>query len=166
MKLVLPLMVMTASLANPAEQAPHLDRIAVVDYGIYTGDAATSTPAPGTSTGQVTFISNLQLAEATRTIPARLGVRFGFRFDVIGEPEGKTVTLHAVTIFPPPGLKNPALPQPKARSDYNLTATLGTQSYRTYTFDSDWEVVPGVWTMQLWDADRMVAEERFTVVRR
>ena len=109
MKLGLPLLVLTASLTSPTDQAPHVDHVAVVDYGIYTGDTATSTPAPGTSTGQVTFVSNLQLAEATRTIPARLGVRFGFRFDVVGEPQGKTVTLHAVTIFPPPGLRNPAL---------------------------------------------------------
>jgi hypothetical protein len=32
-----------------------------------------------------------------------------------------------------------------------------------YGFDNAWEIVPGVWTEQIWYQDRMLAERSFTV---
>ena len=32
-----------------------------------------------------------------------------------------------------------------------------------YGFDNAWEIVPGVWTEQIWYQDRMLAERTFTV---
>ena len=37
--------------------------------------------------------------------------------------------------------------------------------YRDYTFAHDWELLPGVWTFQIWYQGRMLAEEKFTVVK-
>ena len=71
----------------------------------------------------------------------------------------------SVTIFPSPGLRDPASSQPKTRSEYDWSTTIGEQSFRIYTFDSDWEIVPGVWTQQLWYQGRMLAEQKFTVVK-
>jgi len=42
----------------------------------------------------------MRLNSRTRTIPARQGVAFGFRFTVVGTPSGAIAPLHAVTIFP------------------------------------------------------------------
>jgi hypothetical protein len=32
-----------------------------------------------------------------------------------------------------------------------------------YGFDNAWEIVPGIWTEQIWYQDRMLAERTFTV---
>jgi hypothetical protein len=146
-------------------QTPQIDRIDVVEYGIYTGNTQGTQSAPGTATGTVSTIGDIQRAATTRTVPAQQGVRFGFRFVVVGAPAGTVVPLHMVTIFPPPGLTNPATQQRKAQSEYDTSAAIGTTSYKGYNFTNDWEAAPGIWTMQIWYQGRKLAEQTFTVVR-
>jgi hypothetical protein len=40
---------------------------------------------------------------------------------------------------------------------------IGTLCLLGYGFDNDWEIVPGVWTEQIWYQDRTLAERSFTV---
>jgi hypothetical protein len=137
----------------------------VIEYGIYTGTTQNVRIEPGTATGTVTALGDIEHAATTRNIPAQQGVRFGFRFTVAGAPSGAVVNLHMVTIFPPPGLTNPATQQLKDHSEYDTTATVGTPSFKGYNFTNDWEVAPGIWTMQIWYQGRKLAEQKFTVVR-
>jgi Domain of unknown function (DUF3859) len=165
MRLLLPLLLSLLVSTGAYAQTPQVDRIDVVEYGIYTGNTQGMQAAPGTATGTVSTISDIQHAATTRTVPAQQGVRFGFRFVVVGAPAGAIVPLHMVTIFPPPGLTNPATQQPKAQSEYDTSAAIGTTSYKGYNFTNDWEVAPGTWTMQIWYQGRKLAEQSFTVVR-
>jgi hypothetical protein len=165
MRIALLFLLLLLAVPGAYAQAPQIDRIDVVEYGIYTGNTQAMQSAPGTATGTVSTISDIQHAATTRTIPAQQGVRFGFRFVVAGAPAGAIVPLHMVTIFPPPGLTNPATQQLKAQSEYDTTAAIGTTSYKGYNFTNDWEVAPGVWTMQIWYQGRKLAEQSFTVVR-
>jgi hypothetical protein len=165
-KLTLSIVLLLLSPIGAHAQAPSIDRVDIVEYGLYTASAERRpVAAPGTATGTVTPLSNMQHTATTRTVPAQLGVRFGFGFIVVGAPLGTQVSIHSVTIFPSPGLRDPASSQPKTRSEYDWSTTIGEQSFRIYTFDSDWEIVPGVWTQQLWYQGRMLAEQKFTVVK-
>jgi|SRR5271165_526494 len=165
MKLVLSLLLFAFSGGTAYAQTPHVDRIDVPEYGIYTANMDSKVPAPGTATGTRNVVGNVQHEATTRTVPAQLGVHFGFRYSVVGAPDGAAVLLNRVTIFPPPGLRNPANPQPKTRSELDLARRIGEQYYADYSFDNDWEIVPGIWTFQLWYEGRMLAEQTFTVVR-
>jgi hypothetical protein len=165
-RLVLPIVLLLLSPMGAHAQTLRVDRVDIVEYGIYTASAqGRPVAAPGTATGAVTPLSNMQHTVTTRTVPAQLGVRFGFGYIVVGAPLGAQVSIHSVTIFPSPGLHDPASSQPKTRSEYDWTTTIGEQSFRIYTFDSDWEIVPGVWTQQLWYQGRMLAEQKFTIVK-
>jgi hypothetical protein len=74
------------------------------------------------------------------------------------------VSLHVVTIYPSPGLNNPANPPARERDEYDRAVHVGEELYTGYRFDHDWEVVPGTWTFQLWYEGRMAAEQKFTIV--
>ena len=165
MKLVLWLLVLMLSSVGAYAQPPHVDRIDVAEYGLYTAQVSSEVMAPGTSTGTTKLLTDIQHTVTTRTVPARIGVHFGFRYTVIGAPAGETVRLHMVTILPSPGLTDPANPQPKLRSEYDMARTIGERLYRDYSFEHDWELVPGVWTFQIWLQGRMLAEQQFTVVK-
>lgn len=141
-----------------------IDRIDIGEYGIFTADTTNTTLAPGAVVTHST-VQNIRLAATTRTIPAQLGVRFGFRYTVVGAPVGTKVQLHRVTIFPAPGLTDPATQKSATRSEYDIHPTIGTVTYTGYAFDNAWEVVPGVWTIQIWDQGRKLAEQTFTVVK-
>jgi hypothetical protein len=165
MRLVWSVLVLMLSSINAHAQAPRVDRVDIFEYGLYTAEVNSEVTAPDTAAGKMILLNNIQHTVTTRTVPAQLGVHFGFRYTVVGAPPEATVRLHMVTIFPAPGLSAPDNPQRQPRSEYDLARAIGAQLYRDYTFEHDWELLPGVWTFQIWYEGRMLAEEKFTVVR-
>jgi uncharacterized protein DUF3859 len=161
----LSLLLVTFLSVNAYAQGPQVERIDVVEYGIYAANKRSVVSAPNTATGSRHLLNGIRHVESTRTVPARLGVRFGFRYTVVGAPAGTPVALHIVTIFPPPGLQNPATRQIKAQSEYDIQTTIGNSPYKDYGFDHDWELVPGIWTMQVWYQGRKLVEQEFTVAK-
>ena len=155
-----------ALLLTPAvtnAQTPQINRIDIVEYGIYTAKTTSERAAPNATAGIVANLGDVQHAVTTRTIPGQQGVQFGFRYKVVGAPATASVLLHMVTIFPSPGLTDPATGKTAARSEYDVTATIGNMQYKDYGLDNAWEVVPGRWTMQVWYQGRKLAEQTFTV---
>lgn len=146
-------------------QTPVLDRIDVNDYGIYTADTTGQEAVQGTATGSMNIVRNIKQAVATRTVPAQLGVRFGYHFTPVGSPDGASVQLHHVVIFPSPGLRNPDNGQTNTRDEYDTTKKIGVEAYTGYKLENDWELVPGVWTFQIWYQGKKLAEQSFTVVK-
>ena len=99
-------------------------------------------------------------------MPGEVGTQFGIEFPIDGSPVGNSVTLRRVLNFPPQGLRNPST------SDMMHTARIAFPNLKIgalcllgYGFDNVWEIVPGVWTEQIWYQDRMLAEQTFTVTK-
>jgi hypothetical protein len=150
------------------EEGPTVTGLTVTHAGTYM---ATSTSAPARA-GQLSPTNTIGtetgwhfVTEGT-DVPARVGTRFGIEFRVDGAPAGEGVTLYLALTFPPQGLRNPntgamlhgtriAFPDVK----------IGALSLLGYGFDNAWEIVPGVWTEQIWYKDRMLTERTFTVSR-
>jgi Domain of unknown function (DUF3859) len=142
-------------------QTPVIKTVEIVAYGIYSADLQSS---QRDTQGVLQNVSqNFRLVTATTAVPAQIGTRFGFNYKVGGTPTGKTVSLKKVTVYPPEGLRSPNVAQSLKHSDTTVTPTIGQQSYAGYRFDDPWELVPGQWRMELWDGDRKVAEQTFTV---
>jgi len=150
--------------ADAYAQTPHIERIDIVDYGIYTADLQSAQrDAQGILQSSSTNVRHVQ---TTRDVPAQLGVRFGFRFRVVGAPIGAEVRLKKITIFPPGGLRNPASGQVISRLEDTLTTTVGNDArYTAYKFDDPWELAPGPWTIELWHGDRKLASQSFTIFK-
>lgn len=166
MKIILSLLLSAFLCVDALAQTPQVDRADITDYGIYTARLHSTAPSPGEPTGVHSQASNIRHVETTQSIPARMGVRFGFRYRLVGTPKGVNVPLRTVVVFPPPGLrKNPSEPY-SAQSEYVTTRPIGKVSYADYGFEHDWEVVPGPWTMQIWYEGRKLAERQFTVAKK
>ena len=131
-------------------QTARLDRVEIVEAGTYKLAANGSVAVAGLST----------------TVAANLGVQFGFRYIPVGEPRGGAVALRLVTRLPGQGARNPANGQIVARTEEAVSAVMGAPLVSGYKFDAAWEMVPGVWTFEIWDRERKMAEQRFTVVKR
>jgi hypothetical protein len=145
----------------PAWAQAQVRGVEIVQYGIYTADLQS---AKRDSQGIKQSVStNFRRAATTTTVPAQLGVRFGIEYKIVGAPSGKTIALKKVVVFPPAGLRSPAVPQPILRNETTTTSKIGETSYTGYRLDDAWELVPGPWTIQLWDGDRKLAEKQFTI---
>jgi Domain of unknown function (DUF3859) len=150
--------------ANAHSQTAQVKRIDVIEYGIYT-DEIIKTQHEQTGLTRNT-VGNIRHAATTRTVPAQHGVTFGFRYRIVGAPNGAPITVTKITIFPPPGLHKPGVAKPFQRDQYLLSRKIGETSYTAYSFDDSWELVPGTWTIELRVGGRKFVSQSFQVVKR
>lgn len=146
-----------------AEEA-RVEGIDVIGKGIYRVEIGKTVSRPDVPGGTVAPPVRFALIENTTTVPARIGVEFGFAYRVIGEPAGAEVTLGFVSTYPAPGLADPEKETPLRTGRYELNKKIGEPLYSGYGFEYDWELVPGIWTFEIWYDGRKLAEESFTVV--
>jgi hypothetical protein len=141
-------------------QTTNVDRVDVVDYGLYT---ATVTVSDTKSVLNNRLVNNINHIATADRIPAQSGVDFGLRYKVIGPPDGTPVTIMEVITFPPQGLNSPTK---GVIHDVHipLTVNVGTAQLIGYGLTDPWEFVPGVWTFELWFGDIRLTSKSFTVV--
>ena len=162
--LFLAAVLLIAPLAARAEGAS-VERVDIVDTGIYTVETGEETPDPKAPTGTIAAVTTVTNVEATTAIPAKVGLEFGLRYVVMGEPAGVEVPLDFVITYPAPGLADPADPTPLLESRYSRTKKIGETVYLGYGFENPWEIVPGTWTFEIWFEGRRLASQSFAVTR-
>ena len=148
--------------ASRVQQTGGVERIDVTDYGIYTAEKSEFTIKGKNSRHYA--VENVAIVAMTDTVQALPNVKFGLRYRIIGEPLDGRVTVKIVVKYPPQGVLSP---KEGVLHDFTYTVTDhigGLYSLAGYSADEPWEFVPGVWTLQLWVADKMYVEKSFTMV--
>lgn len=148
---------------SSAAGAQTIQRIEIAEFGIYHSKTTKVIAAPGTATGTKEQVSDIKLVEQTTTVPARLGVEFGFRYKIIGHI-GSKVKLKMVWLIPQPGIRNPKTGNTIVRDESDWDRTIGSKYFQSYSFDNPWEIVTGTWTLEIWDSNRKLASQSFNVV--
>ena len=118
---------------------------------------------PGSPTGLKNMVKKIFLVDETTDIPATLGTRFGIRFVVNGSPSNDIVHITKVVILPKKGLKVPNEENRIFKYERQMKTKIGLSEFTGYTFDNEWETIPGKWTIQLWYDGTKMAEKGFTV---
>lgn len=147
----------------PVAKAATVDRIEIVDKGVFEikpGEVTDVRDAPG---GKVTAAAGETLVESTDQFRGRLGLEFGFQYVLLGFPEGEAVQLDFVVTFPPPGISDPSQDAPIVQARVSREKMIGGTHYFGYGFEQDWEIVPGVWRLTIDREGTKLAEESFMV---
>jgi hypothetical protein len=146
-----------------AAAEPSVERIDVLDAGIFALEIGATTAEPGAPGGETTAVTKATLIEATTTVPAAIGTNFGFRYTVVGEPEGEMATLDFVASYPEPGLADPDADAPIRELRFSREKAVGATDYYGYTPEVEWELVPGAWTFEIWFEGKQLASQTFTM---
>jgi len=163
MRIVLTLLILLAGAAAGQAQSAQIQRIDIVEYGIYTADKRDChRDAQGVERCDR---SNVRHATTTWTVPAQLGVEFGLKYRVIGAPNGAQVTLKRDWLLPEPGFHPPSPKEPIHRLERTDITAIGNTVFVSYGFDDPWELVPGPWVLEIWDGGRKIVSRTFTVVK-
>ncbi|SRR6266571_960670 len=140
----------------------------ITGYGILTPaktNRVVKSPETATATRKVTQGMGT-ITTTTTNIPAKLGLSFGIHYQVTNLPieEGELDLIRMGT--------TPALTNPNGRTstsyEYPVRRTVHNGkiiSEAFYTFDNEWELVPGRWTFEIKFNGRSLCKQEFTVVR-
>jgi hypothetical protein len=158
------LLPLAAGVGSVAAQDARVDRVQIIETGIFQAETAATEKASGTATGMRHILKGTALLKSTTRIEAKVGVHFGMQFWIFGRPKKAPVWLTSVTYYPQPGLKNADTGTIVRRGEHTLAATIGAVNYRGYVFERDWELVPGPWSFELRYAGRVLAKQTFEVV--
>ena len=162
---LLTLFVLVAGCGSPQGSSNVTGR--VIRYGLYqTPGESVRVPIDAAPTGHVRFLSQTPVfLKETRRIPATLGIRFGFDFEITGLPP-EPVELRAITIYPPVRKPDGSVVT-RHEFPYPPFTPVGGRVVTSvgFGFDNDYELVPGKWTMQIWRGDKMIVERAFEIYR-
>lgn len=134
----------------------------LLSKGIQRVQVTQSVPA-ATPTG-TRDIAVISLIEETTSIPAVLGTSFGIEFDLV-RPVGATPMM-ITWRFPAAGLRNPQTGQTHYASTSELRCRMGSQCREAWTLDHSWELVPGVWEVEVVIGGAVALKQSFTLVER
>ena len=125
-----------------------------VEYGLFETRHQNFQP------GERVLSQSNQSIQQTDEIPARLGSKFGMRYRLEGKvAEDTPLTLLYLT----PGVRTP---DGKRHDKFEVVQKLvpgAVQDVMAYEFTENHEVVPGQWHFMVFQGDRLLAEQRFTV---
>lgn len=154
-----------AAQAPPSSEPVRVDRIDVLDTGIYEALTTGRQSLVGVEPIVTAVVGAVKFTGPADRVPARLGVRFGVRYRVTGVPEGSVAPLTAVWRVPEPGLKDAKTGEIQREIVSELQRPMGSTSVRGFRLDSEAELLPGDWTLELRFADRVLLTRTFTLYR-
>ncbi|MFK3794214.1 DUF3859 domain-containing protein [Pseudomonas piscis] len=125
-----------------------------VEFGVFEG------PEAELQSGERVLRRSNEKIQQTAVVPARLGTKFGLRYQLLGKvADGQPLTLLYLT----PGIRTPdGLRHDKLEVTQKLVPN-APQDVMAYEFTESHEVVPGEWHFMVFQGDRLLAEQRFSV---
>lgn len=154
--------VLAVLVAAPAAAAD-VSTLAVVEVGLFRARTTGHIPAPQAVEERTNVLGDVVFYSLTSKVPARLGIRFGTRFRVLGAPANQSVTLRSIWRIPEPGIVNPETGTHYRQSVADATTSIGATTMLGYTFDAAWEIRCGDWIQEVWFGDRKLLSQTFTV---
>ena len=160
-KLMLGLLVLSLTQVASAQNKVTGGR--VTEFGLYRIDVVRVVVDSLAASGNRGTATNIVLIQPTAGLSGKVGTQFGYRYTVDGPVAGDTVQLKLVTRFPPTGVRNPATGTTTFMNQRMVRGVVGASSWTGYSLDDPWEVVPGVWTFEVWYNDKKLISQNFTV---
>jgi hypothetical protein len=135
--------------------------------GIVANEGFKEVPSQGAPSGTTVILDErARSGEETDKIPARLGTKFGVKYALQGAPEGVYAGIREVWRFPVPGITNQKTGKTSHEQvDRAIVQVTDKEIFSGYALLYDWELVPGIWTFEVWTGERLLLKQRFDVYR-
>lgn len=152
--------------AQPALAQPvTVERVETTRPGVYEIEVAKPIPDARVATGTRVEARAYKNVKVGTQIDLKLGIIIGVELTVIGSPRRGKVPLRVVWHYPEPGLTNPDTKTAKKSDEYTDTQLIGDKFPIFWGLTQDWHLVPGTWTLEVWQGDRKLATQTFELKR-
>lgn len=135
--------------------------VRIVEKGVYRAETTNRTVTKE-ATGILNTVHNVRLISDNTVVYGKIGVRFGVRY--VLSSSVPSLNLKFVIKFPYPGLRDSVTGAHYVESVRALSIQTGSINYWEYSFDSDWEIMPGFWEFEFWTDSKKLASQAFCVI--
>jgi len=136
----------------------------MLEYGIYAQAKQERIPYPDAPAGYVLKGFTETLTSQTNVIPAKAGIKFGFRYSLKPQGQAEQARIKIVYLFPK--MTNPKTGKSFTRHEGHVIYSFGAPAtYVIYNLEEEWEAVPGTWTLQIWEDGERLVEKKFELVK-
>ena len=151
--------------AQAPAPAATVERIDVTRPGIY--EIRSSAPVQGyaVSTGNMVKITGYKNVSVGTKIEANRGVVIGAELIIVGAPRHAKVPIKVVWHYPQPGLTNPESKTTTTLDEYTDTQIIGETFPIFWGLTQDWHLIPGTWTLEVWQGERKLATQQFQLTK-
>ncbi|RJP84583.1 MAG: DUF3859 domain-containing protein [Desulfobacteraceae bacterium] len=138
----------------------------ITQAGIYEAESVKKIEAKETTAGYTSTATGMKLVKTTDTIPAQLGITFGFEFVLIGLEPNKPFSLKKI-------ISHPKITKPdgSVSEGYEMMITEKADAFGTfkdisgYIFNNAFEIQPGEWKFTMMYGNEKLIEKTFMVVK-
>ncbi len=156
-----------ALLSGPAlAQSVKVERIEVARPGTYEIEVGKPIPDAGVATGSRVEAAAYKSVKVGTEVEAKTGTIIGAELTIVGAPRRAKVPLKVVWRYPAAGLTNPESKVTKTSDEYNDTQLIGEKFPIFWGLTQDWHVVPGTWTLEVFQGDRKLMTQQFQITKR
>lgn len=173
MRLLLVLFIAAATVVGGGAQArrefpymvdrggPRIDRVDIIEKGIFRAIPKLAQHDQSSPTGGIRALAGIALIKSTGTFKPAIGMHFGIRYTIRGFPIGARVPIKIVQHYPIAGLLNPRTKKTTYTYQQTSMKVVGYPAFEGYHLGAAWELVPGIWSFEIWHDGRLLAEQKF-----
>lgn len=133
----------------------------ILDFGEFSSNVERRERSSAVADGIKDRARDFALVKRGAMQEARLGSGIGIRYQVLGAPRGAKVLLDVVVRHP--AIVNPATRQPMTQSTAQYERSIGEVAHSVWSFDTQADLLPGDYAIELWHRGRMLARQAFRV---
>lgn len=152
------------AIAHPAGSAPKITA-EVLDCGrILPSTTVATTEELQTVSGHVQVMDAYETPQFTGAcdrLKVWNGAEFGIWVKAVGRPYGSTIPLKTRVTHPP--ITNPNTGNTQAVDEWDSPMDSGKPRFAGWVFEEPWELVPGVWKIEILSGDSIVASTDFLI---
>jgi len=133
----------------------------IIEFGIYELTGHTKIVNSSETAGKSRYVSKVNFLKNTQDVPAILGNRFGFSYITSGLPKNSIAEIKIV--YNHPVFKGKAGFIRKGLHNTNDNGSF--KAIAGYGFDREFELVPGIWTIEIWSKDNLLVAKSFNIIQ-
>ncbi|GEM_PF-1396101 len=141
--------------------APKVTGVKILEFGIYTSTVVQRIHAASVADGIKDRATDFKLVRKSTLVDARLGTSIGMKYILRGTPKDGHVTIEVGVVHPP--MVNPQTHETMTRSSANFERVIGQPEHAVWSFDTQADLVPGDYTIEIVSEGKVLAQKVFRV---
>ena len=139
---------------NPAD----VSSVEIMEPGIYQRKLVKSPEDKSTVAGKVDVVKKGQVITVTDSIPAEIGLSFGFKYIIKSDDKRETKYPVKYRVVYPSAMTNPETDKSESEWEFSTFSSANKEVYTGFGFSENYELIQGDWVFEVISGNHMAKQ--------